>query len=312
MRTLSPLWRWLSLAALADWLITRSVTRAAIHMPKTPLLITGYEGLAILGQWASTFAALLALIMLGWIAWRLRREWWQAGLWGGLLAFHLAFLFIAPAGVWTVMYHGWLLGLLGVMAGQVWRATAAWATRLGVALTAFSLSAGVVYQLLPALYTALDWPGPAPLVLPLFNLGELGVALVPLAFWWMARPATIVRHHYAWALLPAAVFTIGHLVNPSMTAILSIWSTGLTLYLPWPLYALSLYAASVVALHGVHHDWPLGWAMVLLTASGYAPQLGAQVAGAWLGLWLLTQPQPSPTEPAQCQPEALPMLPTKA
>ena len=306
MRPLPPLWRWLAWAALADWLITRSLTRAAIHMPKPAWLIPGYEGLAWFGQFASTFAALLGFITLGWLVWHTRRSWGEAGLWGSLLAFNAASLLIAPAGLWAVLYHGLLLLILTLILTQAWRNASGWGMRLAATFTAVSLATGALYQLLPALYTAFGWLGPAPFTLELFNLGEASVTLTPFAFWLVARPPSIARRHFALALIPALAFTVAHLANPSMTAILSVWSTGLTLYLPWPLYALSLYAASATVLHALEHDFAFGWALLLVASGGYAPQLGSQIAFALLGMWLLTQPDPAPMREAPMRPTPKP------
>ena len=42
--------RWLVWAALADWLVTRTLTRSAIFMPKTPAVIAVYQALTLAGQ----------------------------------------------------------------------------------------------------------------------------------------------------------------------------------------------------------------------------------------------------------------------
>lgn len=291
MKSLPPLWRWLAWAALADWLITRLVSRAAIHIPKTAWLIALYQGLTGFGQWASTLAALLSFVTLGWLCWHMRRHWGAAALWGGLLLFQVGFLFVPPAGWAAVGYHLLLLSLLGWLGVGGWRVASGWMMRGVISLVVFSLGAGVLYQMLPALYTAWQWPGPAPLTLELFNLGEGGVVLTPLALAFALR-RTGTRRALALALIPTSLFVAAHLVNPSMTAILAIWSTGLTLYLPWPLYALSLYAASAVVFAAWERDQAPGWALLLLAAGGYAPQLGTQLAFALLGLWLLGQAPP--------------------
>ena len=45
MDFLPTLWVLLAAAALVDWLVTRTVTRFAIFIPKTPAMITGYQAL---------------------------------------------------------------------------------------------------------------------------------------------------------------------------------------------------------------------------------------------------------------------------
>jgi len=72
VKSLPSLFRWLTLAALADWLITRTLTRSAIFMPKSPPVIAVYQALTVIGQLAFTLTALVALIVIGWIAFH---EW---------------------------------------------------------------------------------------------------------------------------------------------------------------------------------------------------------------------------------------------
>jgi hypothetical protein len=75
-----------------------------------------------------------------------------------------------------------------------------------------------------------------------------------------------------------------------MSGILSIWSIGLTLGLPWPLYAISLWLAGAVVIASLRRNDPTGWAMLLLMAGGYAPQLSTHVFLGLIGLWLLVSP----------------------
>ncbi len=72
-----------------------------------------------------------------------------------------------------------------------------------------------------------------------------------------------------------------------MTGILAICSSGLTLYLPWPLYALALLLACVMVIGCLRRGEPAGWALLLLAAGGYAPQLSYQAFLGLVGLWLL-------------------------
>ena len=140
----------------------------------------------------------------------------------------------------------------------------------------------------------------------MFNLGELLIVLSPIALYWVVRPATGWRHK-SLAAVPALAFVVAHLANPSMTAIIAIWSTGLTLYLPWPLYAVSLWLGSMVVIAGVRQGNAVAWAALLLAAGGYAPQLSTQALVSLSALWLLgyaltSQPNPSVRLPADWLP----------
>jgi len=105
---------------------------------------------------------------------------------------------------------------------------------------------------------------------------------------------------YLWAAIPALGFSALSLANPSMAGILSIWSTGLTLFLPWPVYALSLWLSGVVVIASWRSGEPTGWALLLLAAGGYAPQLSSGAFFGLVGLILLCRaiPQFTRLDPA--------------
>jgi len=261
-------------------------------MPKSPSVIAAYQVLGFVGQLAATLAGLLALGAVGWMAWRRWRTDRRLGLplaWLGLVALSLVFLFIAPRGWSSVGYHLLLLAALGMTGKRMWESQAALESKIAGTLPALALLAGELYQLGPALYEALRWPGPPPFTGALFNLGELFVVLSPSALWW-AYGRKAARQNYAWAAIPALAFAAMYIVNPALTSIITMWSTGLTLYLPWPLYALSLWLAGLTAMASLRRGDPAGWAILLLAAGGYAPQLSTQIFLGLVALWLLALP----------------------
>jgi len=295
MKPLPVFLRWLTFAALADWLITRTLTRAAIFMPKSPLVIAAYQAVSLAGQVASTLTGLLALGTLSWMAWRYVRTRRRLGLpfvWLSLLALSLVFLFLAPNGWLAVGYHVLLLTAI-VMTGKrlLLDSKATLEVKLAGALPALALLTGGLYQIGPAVYEALQWPGPPPFTGVLFDLGELLVILSPFALWWAyGRKAS--RWMWLGAAFPAAAFSVMRFVNPAMTGIMAIWSTGLTLYLPWPAYAVGLWLAGLTVIVSLRRGAaaPVGWAILLLAAGGYAPQLSTHAFLGLVALWLLTMP----------------------
>ncbi|MCC7209073.1 MAG: hypothetical protein IT323_17310, partial [Anaerolineae bacterium] len=235
----TPLFHWLTLAALADWLIGRTLTRAAIHMPKTPFLITVYESFNLIGQFAATLAALLALAGLLWIVWReiQARRVGLPMLLAGLAALSLAFIVVAPSGGPALAYQVAGLAAVILIMGRARQADAG--LRLSLLVPAAAMLMSAAYQALPALFEALRWSNPPPLADVCFYLGEFFVVLSPVALWMAAgRPAS--RRVWLATSLPALFFAIMYLASPSMAGVMAIWSTGLTLYLPWPLYAVSV------------------------------------------------------------------------
>lgn len=287
--------RWLAWAALADWLITRTLTRSAIFMPKVPAVIALYQALTFVGQVATTLSGLLAFITLAWI---IAREWHRRNMLGAVLAgcasLGLLFIFVAPSGWLAVAYHGLML-LVALLI--LWRAAQASSAgrllHIGLLFPAATFISGEIYQLAPAIYQALRWPGPAPFSGFLFNLGELFAVISPIALW-LAYGRNTSRRVWAVAAIPALVFAVMRFANPAMTGIIAIWSVGLTLYLPWPLYAVSLWLVAVTALATLRHNQQIGWAILLLVAGGYAPQLTTHAFLGLIALWLLAVPNIQP------------------
>lgn len=303
MEKQQTLFKWLALAAVVEWLLVRTFSRVAIHIPKSPLMISVYTAVTQVGQVAGTFVALLALVLLLWIVWQSRREVWQALALVGLGVLSLLFLFVVPPAWLALLYQ--LLGVTavlficaGAMRGrngkpdkkQIWPELAA------LLFPATALLAGLLYQLLPNLYALLNWPGPPPLTGILFNLGEIFVVGSVLVWWWTSFSFDgRTRSWDLWLLaaIPALLFALSFWRDPAMTGILTIWSTGLTLFLPWPVYVLALWLAGVTVLAAWRSDPPVAYAILLLISAGYAPQLSSQLFCALIGLWLWARPFPS-------------------
>jgi hypothetical protein len=285
--------RLLAMAALMDWLLTRTLTRLAIFIPKTPAMISGYEILSFVGQVGSSLAGLLVLVGMAWIIkqeWRQGRSLGLPAVLGACLGLALFFLVVAPS-VWlSVVAHLLTLTALFLL---VWAST----TRqrpagevapiyMALVLPALALILGELFHLIPAFYRLLGWPGPPSFSLPLFNLGELVAVLAPILLWWMwGRNAS--RRAWIGGLLPAIFFAAIYVATPAMTATIVIWSTGLTLYLPWPLYVLSLWLAGTTILACLQRQQRAAWGILLLAAGGYAPQFSVQIFFSLIALWIL-------------------------
>ena len=105
----------------------------------------------------------------------------------------------------------------------------------------------------------------------------------------------------ALAVIPAILFSLMHMIAPAMISIIAIWSIGLTLYLPWPIYALSLWVGTLIVVSALKRDQPIGWVLLLLLAAGYAPQVSTQVFSSVIALWLMLSGQ-SASEAKQTTP----------
>ncbi|MCB0033174.1 MAG: hypothetical protein KDE51_04115, partial [Anaerolineales bacterium] len=96
------LFKWLAIGAVVEWLLVRTVTRAAIHVPKSDVVIAGYTAVNQIGQVAATFVALLALGLLLWLAWQTRAAIIFPMTLAGLAGLSLLFLFVVPPAWLTV------------------------------------------------------------------------------------------------------------------------------------------------------------------------------------------------------------------
>lgn len=295
---LPPFLPWLALAAVGEWLIVRTLTRSAIFMPKSPPILAGYQLLTHAGQLIFTFTGLLALIGLGWLAWRMRSggRYLLALTLVGLIGLSLTFLVVAPAGWPAVGYHLLLLAAilligrearLGIGEGRWWWGKSTWVAWL---VPATALLTAKLYLAGEALNSALRLPGPAPLTSLLFNSGEFLVVSSGFALWWAYGRRGSPPWVWFAAALPALAFSAMYLLSPTMTGIIVIWSLGLTLYLPWPLYAASLWLAGTAAMASLHRRDSVGWAILLLVAGGYLPQLSTQAFLGLMALYLLASP----------------------
>ena len=289
MKHLPPTFTWLALAALIDWLVTRTLTRAAIFMPKPPAVLLIYQGLTRTGQVATSLTGLLAFLAMGWIAWqqlRSRDNPILAVVWLGLMLTSLLALFIPSGGWLELAFHVLLLTALLMLFWHSLQSTGRPAFKIAVTCTVLALFAGRLFQTLPAAYSALHLPGPPGFSELYFNLGELMVLLSIITLWWCCGRRAPVRIWLV-ASLPALGLAIPRLLNPAMTGILAIWSTGLTLYLPWPLYAVALWLACVTAIYSLNQGDPVGLALLLLAAGGYASQLSIHAFLGLISIWML-------------------------
>lgn len=299
----------LVLAALIDWLVTRTFTRFAIFIPKSPALIAGYEATSWLGLVGTSAASILALAGLAWAAgqeWRLRRYLQAPGQripWLGMLfvvlgSMSILFLFVPP-GTWALFYNGVMLVTLTMIVGRSVHfpvnspvvspvaSPVANSIRMAILLPAFAMFIAGFYQSVPGLYAAMQWPGPPVWSSRLYQAGEILVVGGSLALWW-AYGRSAPRRIWAWTALPALVFAAVFLAESALTATIIVWSNGLTLFLPWWLYAAAIWLVGLTLLQ----TWRTGRrivtaAILLLCAAGYAPQLSSQFFFGLLALWLL-------------------------
>jgi hypothetical protein len=245
-------------------------------------------------QVGSTIAALAALVCAGYLAvtaWRTRRNWWLAVSAAALALLGLVAPFLPPT-TWLPGYHLLALAVLLGLTWRILRVHAPWAIRLSLLLPALAMLAAALFQAAPSIYVSFHWSGPPSWGLPLFRAGEGLVVLGAGLLWWVYGRGADRR---SWLLggVPALLFAGAYLAAPAMTATIAVWSHGITLSLPWPFYAAALWLLGATIAWNVRCGWwTAAWALLLLAAAGYAPQMSSQFWFGIIGLWVLAEEMP--------------------
>jgi len=188
---------------------------------------------------------------------------------------------------------------------RLWSVDGRWpilAFKAGVALVALAYS-GWFYSVL---YAWLSGPGNVGdgAGADALRLGELAAVLTPMAFFFaICVPGQEWRRSIRW-IIPLVVFVLfaaGNIAdiiaNQGFTGVFAIWSVGFTLWLPWPLYgvSLALYLYTLLTCFSTRGDEASrfsganrGMGLFLLLFAGFYLQLTYQHLLAALAMLLLT------------------------
>ncbi len=271
-------------AAVAETLFLRLATRVAVHVPKGEAARVGAHVASLLGTLALNLASVLAIglvvVVLALLVLRIE---------GGLGRLVLATLSAGMLwGLGSTLTTGSPIGdaLFGLTMtllvvcvgfGLARRTGLPLGARVAIGLMVVAYACYQYYSLAHLFYRVLDYSTVPPLAVPVLRLGEgLVVVAGAAAFWaWGAR-----RWRYAGfagtSITAVAVFVIaaGSLAPEATTSILSLWTTGLTLFLPLPLYllALGLYLLTVIACLRSGEDFWTGAGLLLVLLAGYMPE----------------------------------------
>ena len=313
----------------AEWLLGRTVSRLAAAPPLegTPRAVVEMLGRIGISLLSPAFILALALFFLSLVEAgdRLRRTLrynrtdlaliYYLFVYGAFLLAHAALSVLVEAAVqsWLVVTINllsfisiwWLALRFSVRSGaRAEQSTHSAGARLGVLLIAVAYTGWLYYvaqQEMPVL--AAGAPGAGLIVR---DAGELAAVTVPFAlFAAVAVPMGQWRVPKRWILpvvlvvLFAAANIADIVADQGFTGVFTSWSVGLTLYLPWPLYAasLALFTYSVLTCFARtprerRAEWAnpdTGVAMLLLLFAGYYLQLTYQHLLAVLSLMLFTE-----------------------
>ena len=301
-------------AVLAETLLLRLVTRIGVHVPKGEGVTAAFQAASFLGSLAFNFASLLAIILvvivLATLVRRMSSRPGRLALVGLSLAMlsglALSLATNAPAadalfGVAVAL----LVAVLGL--GLVGRQGSSLSTRLALALVVAAYLSYQYYVLAHLFYRILDYGAVPPLSITVLRLGEvLAVAAASAAFWAWGLPrwrwvGTAGLGTVAVVLL---ALTLAGLSPASTMAILALWTTGLSLFLPFPVYlvALGLYLVTLVACWRSGDGFWIGAGLLLVLLAGYMPEATYQHLLILLGVAFLSRavqlgrPYPARTE----------------
>jgi hypothetical protein len=271
-------------AAVAETLFLRLATRVGVHLPKGESARAGIHVASLVGTLALNFAAVLSVgfvvVLLALLVFRV-----ETG------AARLALAALSAGMLWGLGSTLTTDSLMGnALFGLTMTLLVVWAgfgvarhtglpldARVAIGLMVVAYVCYQYYALAHLFYRALDYSTVPPLAVPMLRLGE-GLVVVASAavFWaWGARrwqQAGVAGMSFT----AVAVFVVaaGSLAPAATTSILALWTTGLSLFLPLPLYllALGLYLLTAVACLRNAKDFWAGAGLLLLLLAGYMPE----------------------------------------
>jgi len=327
IESLAPYALWTLLAAgLGELFFYRMLSRVGVHIPKEGAALDVYNALVRAGSFAFNVSAVAVFVALGLLAYVCARRWGSGQplravtppLIAAFGAVSLLLAFVAEGDAAKLAYGAFSAGLMIALAAIAWtdgRSDPSRKAVVGLIVLAYLFAQ--YYALSNQAYRALDLTGAPPLTARALEMAELlVVATALLAFWrWSG-----VRGGLSWRPSPIQLGVAGLLVfaflgayrgeDASTAAILSLWTVGLTLYLPLPVYALALglYGAALVACLGRARRDPAfmrdAIALGLLPVAGLTLELTYQHMVALVALLLLVQPPLTPADDADAVPAA--------
>ncbi len=310
-RELAPYLVWtLLVAGLGEMFLFRLLSRVGVHIPKQGNVLEVYEALVRAGNFAFNVASVVVFGVVGLLAYLAIKRWSnRSSLVASAPALVMAFAglsfllaFLQEDAAIKFVYGLFSVGvmLLLLAAGLSDRSAGGWRKAAMTAIVVAYL--GSQYHTLSNQgYQALGIAATPPATRALLEIAEL--VIVANAFLVFAGWSGVSLRLRSWRpfglpLLFAGALMLGFVgayrgEDSSTAAILSLWTIGLTLYLPLPAYVLALgvYGAATVAClrsHDPVRRWD-GVAFALLPVAGLTLEMGYQHLVAIVVLLILTR-----------------------
>lgn len=281
VETLRQLTVVLIVAALIETLVLRGGIRVGVHLPKDAAVQGPFEAASALGSLAFNFASILAIALMAWLIASAAVK--EKGFLTRSALLGLGAATLSGLALTVVTDEPAADALFGVAAASlvlVLVAAAAGNERLGpaeliaVALVAAAYLSYQYYVLSYLFYRILDYAAVPPFSTTVLRLGELLALTAALAAFWawgLPRWRNVGAAGFIAVFGGVLALTAAALSPASTMSILALWTSGLSLTLPWPVYALAL-ALYLTTLIGCWRSgeafWPAAGLLLVLLA-GY-------------------------------------------
>ena len=303
-------------AALLETLLLRLVTRVGVHLPKGEGAAAAFQAASFLGSLAFNFASLMAtallVLVLASLVLRMAIGPGRLALAGlsAAMFWSLGLSLATDAPAADAMFGLAVALLVGLIALVLARERHAGpSAQLALALMVAAYLSYQYYILGHLFYRILNFEAVPPLSIDVLRLGEvLAVAAAVTAFWAWGLPRWRWVGTAGLATVAALLLTLtlAGLSSVSTMAILALWTTGLSLFLPFPIYllALALYLLTVVACWRSGDGFWISAGLLLVLLAGYMPEATYQHLLLLIGVALLggiaqrAEPRPAAIEVA--------------
>jgi len=273
----------LLVAAVAELALLRLATRIGVHLPKNGVASDALSAASFMGTFALNLAALLSAafvaLLLAAIAWRARSaatRWFTIVL-GAAMFWGLGAGLLTDDTTADVVFNiATTLLVVGLGLALATRPQVSSRGRVAIGLIVAAYVSYQYYAVGQLVYLLLGYTESLPAGMFALRLGEALVLLAAAAaFWaWGAdRWRQAGRAGGTFAFVPALAVVLTALAPAATMSILALWTTGLTFYLPLPLYAVALAAflLTIAACWRGGAFWT-ATGLVLVLLAGYMPE----------------------------------------
>ncbi len=312
IQSVAPYVLWsLLVAGLGELFLYRMFSRVGVHIPKQGVVLDAYDGLVRLGSFAFNVSSVMVFLALGLLAYAAIQRWsGRSALLAATPALIVAFgalsfllTFVDEGDSLKLTYGSLSVGIMLLLAAHAWMdGRSEMPRKVIVTLVVLAYVAAQYYILANQAYRVLGLTTVPPGTTRALELAELLVVVNAFAVFWAWSG---IRRGLHWRpsrlQVGVALFLIVAFVgayrgeDSSTAAILSLWTLGLTLYLPLPIYALALglYGVTLVTcLSEARREPALGWnaiALGLLPVAGLTLEMTYLHLVALVALLLLVQ-----------------------